>query len=87
MNYTEPTLRQRAEVLTAYGESERLVREAEHKQITSVSNTTWWRLSRKGQVLVAVRSAALDATSVMLTKFFLVSISVSNVIQLLTIIA
>lgn len=53
MSYTEPTLAQRAEILTAYGESERLVREAERKQLTSVSNTTWWRLSRKGQVPVA----------------------------------
>ncbi|HEM6843092.1 TPA: transcriptional regulator [Providencia stuartii] len=53
MSYTEPTLTQRAEILNAYGESERLVRETERKQITSVSNTTWWRLSRKGQVPVA----------------------------------
>ena len=34
MNYTEPTLAQRAEILSAYGESKRLVREAERKQIT-----------------------------------------------------
>lgn len=48
--YIEPTLEQRAKILDAYGKSERLVREAERKSITSVSNTTWWRLSQSKQV-------------------------------------
>ncbi len=53
MTYTTPTLEQRAEILSIYGESERLVRENERKHITSVSSTTWWRLTKQNRVPVA----------------------------------
>ena len=53
MTYTTPTLEQRAEILSIYGEAERLVRESERKHITSVSSTTWWRLTKQNQVPVA----------------------------------
>lgn len=35
-------------ILGKYGESERLVGEAERKRITGISRATWWRMERKG---------------------------------------
>ncbi|EOZ6429692.1 helix-turn-helix transcriptional regulator, partial [Salmonella enterica subsp. enterica serovar Montevideo] len=40
----------RGEILRAYNESERLIKEAERERITAISRTTWWRLERSGEV-------------------------------------
>ncbi|MBM7073010.1 AlpA family phage regulatory protein [Shewanella sp. 202IG2-18] len=44
-----PTQEQRAKVLDSYGLCERLIREKERKQITSVSTATWWRLEQQNK--------------------------------------
>jgi len=41
-------LAQRAEILAAYGESERLCRENDRKRITSLSRSRAWELERVG---------------------------------------
>ncbi len=44
--YTQPTMEQRQILLDILGESERWVREAERKNITSLSRTQTWLLER-----------------------------------------
>ncbi|HDZ9251673.1 TPA: AlpA family phage regulatory protein [Vibrio cholerae] len=48
--YSPPPTEIRGEILRAYNESERLIKEAERERITSISRTTWWRLEKAGQV-------------------------------------
>lgn len=47
--YTPPTPEQRQEMLKIAGESDRLVREIERKQITTLSRSKTWELERLGQ--------------------------------------
>lgn len=46
--YTSPTLEQRQELLKIAGEKDRLVRENERKQITTLSRSKTWELERLG---------------------------------------
>lgn len=46
--YTSPTPEQRQELLKIVGESDRLVRENERKQITTLSRSRTWELERLG---------------------------------------
>ncbi|CAM3612723.1 AlpA family phage regulatory protein [Vibrio cholerae] len=48
--YSPPPTEIRGEILRAYNESERLIKEAERERITAISRTTWWRLERSGEV-------------------------------------
>lgn len=47
--YSPPPTEIRGEILRAYNESERLIKEAERERITAISRTTWW-LERSGEV-------------------------------------
>ncbi|MPW31266.1 AlpA family phage regulatory protein [Agarivorans sp. B2Z047] len=47
--YTKPTLEQRQVLLDSLGESDRFVREAERKNITSLSRSQTWALERKNK--------------------------------------
>ncbi|ABE53610.1 Prophage CP4-57 regulatory [Shewanella denitrificans OS217] len=48
IQYTRPTPEQRQELLKVAGESDRLVRENERKQITTLSRSRTWELERLG---------------------------------------
>ena len=48
--FAPPSTEFRGELLRAYNESERLVKETERERITTISRTTWWRLERSGEV-------------------------------------
>ena len=43
------TTKDRAAILAAYGESERLCREAERKRITTISRSRAWELEQQGK--------------------------------------
>lgn len=48
--FSPPSTEIRGELLRAYNESERLIKEAERERITAISRTTWWRRERSGEV-------------------------------------
>ena len=48
--YSPPPTATRGEILKAYQESERLIKEPERERITAISRTTWWRLEKTGEV-------------------------------------
>ncbi|MAX57173.1 MAG: hypothetical protein CL537_16925 [Alcanivoracaceae bacterium] len=48
--FSPPRAEVRGEILRAYNESERLIKETERERITAISRTTWWRLERSGEV-------------------------------------
>ena len=48
-NIPNITTQDRYTILAAYGESERLCREAERKRITSVSRSRAWELEQQGK--------------------------------------
>lgn len=49
MKSQEPTTEDRAAILAAYGEKERLVREQERKKITTLSRSRSWELEKIGK--------------------------------------
>ncbi len=49
MTVQTPTTQDRATILAAYGESERMCREAERKRITSLSRSRAWELEQQGK--------------------------------------
>ncbi len=49
MTVQTSTTNDRAAILAAYGESERLCREAERKRITSLSRSRTWELEQQGK--------------------------------------
>ena len=49
MTVQTSTTNDRAAILAAYGESERLCREAERKRITSLSRSRAWELEQQGK--------------------------------------
>lgn len=47
MTFEAPTMKQRAQLLREYKQTERLIDEHERRIITNISTTTWWRMSKK----------------------------------------
>ena len=48
--FPTPTDEQRINILKTYGVTERLIREKERCQITSINRTTWWEMEQRNEV-------------------------------------